>query len=206
MENGYISNRWRPGLILALVYLLIALVAAPALAADKTWHTYVNDWWDIGTNWNPNGQPQAGDNVNIVTNLTNDIDVWYRNTTNPTATLGTLFINNYGTGMVTLNQGYGGYNNELHFYNEVIGGYYYGSTSYSGNGTYTQSNGLNAATEICVGCTKGSKGYYNLSGGTVTSTTMNVGVDTGSTGIFSQSGGTISTTNSLYISVLVLLR
>ncbi len=68
--------------------------------------------------------------------------------------------------------------------NEFIG-YIDSGSGVGGNGTFSQSNGINAATNVDVGYN--STGSYTLSGGTLASNNVSVSAN----GTFDQSGGTL---------------
>ncbi len=191
-------GRWGRRLFLAAVaaVLVSGLLAGPAAADDKYWNNGT-DYWDVAAAWNPVGQPQAGDPVYLTQSGATDLTVWYRNTTNPTAVLYSLYVNATGAGMMTLDQGYGGYGHELHFQEEYIGG----SATTTGKGAFNQSAGLNAIRfQLYLGYKTTSTGYYNLSGtGSLSADGLYIGYLGSGTGAFTQSGGSNTISSFLYL-------
>src|SRR4051794_19764737 len=67
---GGVPLRWSFAAVVAgMVSVAIALMAAPAEAANKSWGNAAGDGqWNNPANWRPSGTPAPGDAVNLSTN------------------------------------------------------------------------------------------------------------------------------------------
>ena len=99
--------------------------------------------------------------------------------TSSSFTLGGLYLGStYGSGSYQLDSGY-----QLTATNEYVG--------YSGNGTFWQSGGGNAPTNLYLGYNSGTTGTYTLQGGSLACTTSSIQyIGYSGTGFFTQTGGT----------------
>jgi hypothetical protein len=71
-----------------------------------------NNWWNTATCWNPDVVPGEGENAFLTQGDASNRTVWYyRN--NPIPLLSSLHIDATGSGLMTFNQGYGGYNKDF---------------------------------------------------------------------------------------------
>ncbi|MBE3098135.1 MAG: autotransporter-associated beta strand repeat-containing protein, partial [Planctomycetes bacterium] len=138
--------------------LAMVLCCAPAAtAATKTWIGGTGQW-DVSANWNPNGQPQAGNDVYLTQIDATDWTVTYYNTLNPTALLKSLRIDATGPGTMTLDMPN---THALNVTTDYVG--------YNGQGAVTQSAGTNTATTLYLGYNAGGNGSYTITGGTLSS-------------------------------------
>jgi len=177
---------------LTVIAFLSVSVFAPSVAsaANKYW-IGGSDWWDVGTNWNPPGQPQNGDYVYLTQSDGTNRTIYYANTLYPSALLTQVYIDATGTGIITLDQA----KDSLASQFEYVGHF--------GIGSHTQSGGTNTVYgSLYVGNTSTSSGSYNLSG----TGNLTVGVYGGGeyiglfgTGTFTQSGGTHTVNGPLSI-------
>lgn len=89
----------------SLIIFVLTLLLTPinSYAVDKYW-IGGSDWWDIPSNWSPTGQPQDVDSVYLIQSDATNREVWYQDTTYPSAVLGFLRIDATGTGTMTLSQ------------------------------------------------------------------------------------------------------
>jgi hypothetical protein len=90
-------------IISTIILLTVFLIPFQSFGAAKYW-IGGSDWWNYGNNWNPSGQPQNGDNVYLIQSDATNREVWYQNTTYPSAVLGFLRIDATGTGTMTFSQ------------------------------------------------------------------------------------------------------
>lgn len=89
----------------SLIIFVLTLLLTPinSYAVDKYW-IWSMGWWDYAYNWSPSGQAQNGDSVYLIQSDATNREVWYQNTTYPSAVLGFLRIDATGTGTMTLSQ------------------------------------------------------------------------------------------------------
>jgi len=184
------------GKLVLMALLLVSLtLAVSAGADDRYWVGSNGGYWDNSANWSLTdggpgdaGQPQAGDDVYLTKSFSGgDLTVEYRNTLNPTAQLGTLYIVGFGSDLLTLDQSSG---DQLRTAREYIGEV--------GLGAYNQSNGSNLVSgEVRLGYYSGSLGTYNLSSGSLSAGTLTLGFL--GTGAFTQSGGSNAVAGVLYL-------
>ena len=186
-------SRFRRVLI-ALFFVSWCMLPGPAQAADKYWVGGDAGYWDDSANWSLSdggpggaGQPQDGDNIYFIRSVTGgDATVQYRNTVNPNAQLGALYLYGFGPGLLTLEQSSG---DTLKTSSEYIG--------MNGRGAYNQINGANLVSgELVLGYYSGSQGIYTLQGGSLSARTQTIGF-LGS-GAFTQTGGTNAVSGVLY--------
>jgi T5SS/PEP-CTERM-associated repeat protein/autotransporter-associated beta strand protein len=147
-------------LSLCLPAVAMLSLAPSAAAADKTW-TDGTGQWDVGGNWTPSGQPQAGDNVYLKQSDATNRTVTYYNTTNPTAVLSFLIIGAQGTGTMTLDMPN---DQTLSVTTEYVGFDWRDK-----KGVVTQSAGTNNAATLHLGYGEYSDGSYTITGGTLSS-------------------------------------
>ncbi len=143
---------------LAFVAALV-LLAPPATAANDKYWTDGSGQWDDSANWNPSGQPQAGDRAHLMQSDSADLTVTYYNTTNPKAYLDSLRIDATGLGTMTLDMPN---DHALHVTTEYVG--------HDGKGAVTQSAGTHYAGTLYLGRNAAGEGTYTLSGGTLSGT------------------------------------
>jgi len=148
---------WKTHRFLGCALALVLCCAPSATGADKYW-TDGTGQWNVSGNWNPSGQPQAGDDVYLTQSDATDRTVTYYNTTNPSAVLNSLTIDATGAGAMTLDMPN---NHALSVTTEYVG--------YDGKGAVTQSAGTNNATYLYLGYNAGGAGTYTSTGGTLSS-------------------------------------
>ncbi len=172
--------------MIAAVVMCLVLMPLVSYGENKYWVGGTSGWWDEITNWNPSGQPQAGDNAYLTQSDGIDRTVDYRSTLDPAPLLWDLRIDATGSGTIAFFQTLYSLSTEA----EVVG--------VSGNATFDQSGGTNTAYGLYVGFQSGSTGTYNLSGsGTLSAASENIGHF--GTGTFNQSGATNTVTDLLSV-------
>jgi T5SS/PEP-CTERM-associated repeat protein/autotransporter-associated beta strand protein len=165
----------------ALVFAALLLcMASSAMGVTKTW-TVGSGSWDVGDNWDPSGQPQAGEDAYLTQSDGVDRTVTYYNTTNPTAVLGILRIDATGTGAMTLSLPN---NHNLSVVQKYV--------AFNGTGAVSQSAGTSDAGWFYVGFKPGSSGAYTLTGGTLSSSTAHYVGYSGKGTLSIESGGQAS--------------
>ena len=178
-----------PMFILFISIAAVPLLPIPSHAADKNWIGATYGDWDVGTNWNPNGQPGGGDTVGIYGGgMVEGMVVNYANTAYPTAVLDSLRVDS-PTGVMygaTLSQS----KDNLYAVYEYLG--------YSGLGSIGQSGGLNSTNALYLGYIFGAAGDYNLTGGTLSASNEYIG-HSGTGNFDNWFGGLNTITNGLYL-------
>jgi hypothetical protein len=165
---------------------VVFLLPSSSYAVDRYWIAG-DGWWDNGTNWNPEGQPQNGDSVYLT--ISDDIDriIHYENTLYPNAILPFLqfSVEDYTKqGRWTFFQD----QDVLAVDQEILG-----------NGTFSQGGGLHRVNRLEFESRPFSETIYNLGGtGILSAHSESVGEIGAST--FNQSGGTHTITRRLSIS------
>jgi T5SS/PEP-CTERM-associated repeat protein len=125
---------------LALVAALLC-ISAPATAVSRTWIDG-SGRWDVADNWSPAGQPQAGDDV-LLLSVGPHYTVGYYDPTNPT--LNSLEIDAFNAGTMALDLSGG---DTLTVTTEYVGRV--------GQAAVIQSAGVHEATVLYLGSTVGS--------------------------------------------------
>ncbi|MBU1056246.1 MAG: hypothetical protein KKC46_20830 [Proteobacteria bacterium] len=171
-----------------VVSVFMFLVPGAGYAEDKYW-VRVSSFWYHDSNWNPDGQPQNGDNVYLTQSDETNRIVNYRNTVGPLPVLGSLEIDATGNGTMTLQFKY--FDDPLAASYEYIG--------LSGKGAVIQSRGTNTITnDLYLGMNSTSVGTYDLSGtGSLSANYEYIGYN--GTGTFTQTGGTNTVSSALYL-------
>ncbi|BAV33203.1 outer membrane autotransporter [Sulfuricaulis limicola] len=173
---------------LMVVAVLSAIYIAPSVtsAATKYW-IGGSDWWDVGTNWNPSGQPQNNDFVFLTQSDNVNRVVSYANPLYPSAKLAGITINAVGSGSITLNQ-----SKDLLSANSL-------NVGNSGTGVFTQTGGtVTLGVTLELGQNSGSNGIYNLQNGSL-SVAFDEYVGKFGSGTFTQSSGTNTLSSFLYL-------
>jgi T5SS/PEP-CTERM-associated repeat protein len=165
----------------------ILLVELPASAATMIW-IGGSGQWDVADNWSPSGQPQAGDDVNLMQSSATSRTVTYYNTTNPTAVLNSLKIDATGAGTMTLDMPN---NHALSVTSEYVG--------YSGKGAVTQSAGTDNVAMLYLGYNATGDGTYTLAGGTLSGSSVQYIGYSGKGTLSIQSGGQVSSASTAYL-------
>ncbi|MBW1801339.1 MAG: hypothetical protein JRJ85_11505 [Deltaproteobacteria bacterium] len=170
---------------LAMTFWLSALLllSAPLTpeAANKYWDSITPGLWHDGANWNPAGEPVAGDHAYITNGGTAQITE-----SGEVADYLTLGESALQSGNVDMTSG------SLTTSREDIGD--------GGTGTFTQTGGIHSVTggQIWIGLNTDSSGAYALSDtGSLSADYEYVG-HLGS-GIFTQTGGVNALTNQLFV-------
>ena len=158
-RSALAARRAKAGYWLAALTFVAALfcLSPAATATTKSW-IGGSGQWDVSGNWNPGGQPLAGDNVYLTQSDATDRIVTYYNTLNPADLLKSLRIDATGAGTMTLDMPN---NHALSVTTEYVG--------YSKKGAVTQSAGTNNAATLYLGYNAGSIGSYTITGGTLSS-------------------------------------
>ncbi len=93
---------------ISLYIFLLSIISNNATATSYTWNGSTNSFWNVSSNWTPNGIPGSSDNVTIVTaTYSVDLDT-VRSITAFTMTSGTLSLSRYNltiNGNATFNGG-----------------------------------------------------------------------------------------------------
>lgn len=176
-------------MVFALLVLLCPLLLPLSVHAEDKYWIGETDWWDEDANWNPLGQPEAGDNVFLTQSDGVNRNVYYRNSASPDSVIERLDVSALGTGNITLNLG----QDRLEVNSENIGADMRNpiQDSFDPNlsGTVIQTDGNHVVNGKLILGQFGS-GTYNMIGGTLSAGTIYVG-DYHGKGYFSQSGGTV---------------
>jgi hypothetical protein len=173
--------------------LTLALVAGlpDAFAIDRLWVGASGSRWDMPTNWDPAGLPQADDAARIVADATGELTVlYYGNPTVPAPLLDSLSMSGVGASGATLDHTL--YAGDLRARNEYLG--------LSGGGArIVQSVGRNLLNDtLYLGYEPLSGGTYELGGsGQVLAYAQVIGEE--GSGGFVQAGGTNTVTGQLTV-------
>jgi hypothetical protein len=153
----------------------------PAQAATKNWIDGSDNWY-VDANWSPAGQPETGDDVNIV--FSDDVarTVAY-SYDGPSVALGALKIDMTGPGTNEVALTTVGL---LTTTSEEIG--------VDGRGRLEQTVGNHTTNGLTLGANSGASGTYNLSISGALTLTGSTTIGLNGTGDFNQSGGTVNVT------------
>ena len=165
--------------VLAALTAVLMVLLPQSVQANGITKQWVGDnlinLWTTPSNWNPPGEPVAGNNVLVTQNDAKDRIVWYNTGLNPL--LNSLTVDATGSGNIALWQP----GQVLSATNESIGK--------DGSGRFIQTGGTNIITQFFyLGENAGSRGSYDLSNGSLSAGYESIG-NLG-TGKFTQISGT----------------
>jgi fibronectin-binding autotransporter adhesin len=180
------SHGARSAPCIGAILAAISLLSPATLASAKNWNDGTGNW-NVAANWSPASVPATGEAVNIV--FTDGVARTV--TLNATASLGLLSVDLTGSGTAASTLSVPN-NNTLSANGILIGGYN-GSTTTSGRGAMTQSDGMvstNAGWDFVLGHGANSTGTYTLSGSGKLTANQSEYIGLSGNGTFNQSGGT----------------